>query len=112
MSLPEGDMELFDNVEEVDLVCVRTSGTITVSDVPVIETSVDTQRNSFSDVQLNGDETVFLVAATKLIAADVRPEQGDRITRAGGEVWEVVKSTQVSMGSRFKSLCRKVRTNE
>lgn len=105
-------MELFDNVEEVDLVCVRTSGTVTVSNVPVIETSIDTQRNSFSDVQLNGDETVFLVAATTLIDADVRPEQGDRFTRDNGDVWEVVKSIQVSMSSRFKSLCRKVRTNE
>jgi hypothetical protein len=105
-------MDLFDGVESCSVECVRPVGTTSLSDIPCLKTKIDSSRDAFADIQLQGDEAVWLVSATAAIAASVELEQGDTIEQEDGTTWEVVRSSLVTLDARFRALCRKVRENE
>lgn len=99
------DYTVFDFGQTVSLRQIRPEGVTVVSVSNAIDGPLTSVRNTFSGLEVTGDERVWSLNATQPGSRGVALK--DIITDAAGNTWRVLSASLMSADARWLCLCRK-----
>ena len=109
-----GDMSLADNVQTVTLTTKRAVGGTHIEVAGALKRSLNQAYETFSGLNLQGDEVVWNLPSDQLGGAEVEP--GDTITEdaisaidSQSVIWTVLAVANLTLTTRWRAVCRKQR---
>ena len=99
------DASLADGSETVTVTLKRAEGETQISVAGALRRALGRPHAFYAGMVIQGDEVVWNVPHQPLAGADLR--RGDTVAEAGGTVWTILSAARLTLGTRWRCVCRK-----
>ena len=99
------DMSLADGSETVTVTLKRAGGETAIEVAGALRRALGQPHQLFGGIALEGNEVVWNVPASPLGGDDLR--RGDTITDAQAIAWTILAAAKLTLGTRWRCICRK-----